>query len=71
MVDKDIIKIKYIDTKNQIADIFTKPIENNQFFKLKIYVNRLIMTKQDKRAKNICICLYLNAYIYLYYLSLI
>ena len=35
IVNKGTTKIKYIDTKNQIADIFTKPIENNQFFKFR------------------------------------
>jgi len=35
LVNKGTIKIKYIDTKSQVADIFTKPIEENQFFKLR------------------------------------
>ena len=35
LVDKKIIRINYIDTKKQLADILTKPIEDNQFFKLR------------------------------------
>ena len=34
LVDNSTIKIKYVDTKNQIAGIFTKLIKNNQLFKL-------------------------------------
>ena len=30
-----IIKIDYIDTKKQLVEILTKPIESNQFFKLR------------------------------------
>lgn len=35
LVDNGVIKINYIDTKKQIADILTKPVESNQFFKLR------------------------------------
>ena len=35
LVDNKVIKISYIDTKKQLADILTKPIETNQFFKLR------------------------------------
>ena len=35
LVDKGTIRMSHVDTKNQVADIFTKPIEDNQFFKLR------------------------------------
>ena len=35
LVENDTIKINYIDTKKQLADILTKPVENSQFFKLR------------------------------------
>ena len=35
LVDSKVINIDYIDTKKQLADMLTKPIENNQFFKLR------------------------------------
>ena len=35
LVDEKVIRINYIDTKDQIADILTKLIKNNQFFKLR------------------------------------
>ena len=35
LVDNGAIKINYIDTKKQLADTLTKPIESNQFFKLR------------------------------------
>ena len=35
LVDRGVITISYIETKKQMADIFTKPIESNQFFKLR------------------------------------
>ena len=35
LVDKGIIKIQYINTKKQLADILTKPIDEGQFFKLR------------------------------------
>ena len=38
LVDKGIIKINYVDTKKQMADTLTKPIENNQFFKLRCMI---------------------------------
>ena len=35
LVNDTIVKIKYIDTKKQLADILTNPIETGQFFKLR------------------------------------
>ena len=35
LVDNKTIRISYIDTKKQLADLLTKPIEDNQFFKLR------------------------------------
>ena len=29
------IRIKHVDTKQQVADMLTKPIDDNQFFKLR------------------------------------
>lgn len=34
LVHKKVIRISCIDTKNQVADILTKPVEDNQFFEL-------------------------------------
>ena len=34
LVNKGTIKINYIDTKKQLVDILTNPIEANQFFNL-------------------------------------
>ena len=35
LVNDKVIKISYIDTKKKLADILTKPIDANQFFKLR------------------------------------
>ena len=35
LVDNKTIRIRYIDTKKQLADLLTKQIEDNQFFKLR------------------------------------
>ena len=35
LVEDRVIKIKYINAKKQLADILTKSIERNQFFKLR------------------------------------
>ena len=35
LVEDKVIRIIYVDTKEQIADLLTKPIENSQFFKLR------------------------------------
>ena len=34
-VDDEVIKINYVDTKKQLADILTKPIDEVQFSKLR------------------------------------
>ena len=33
------IRIKYIHTKQQLADIFTKPLDNDTFFNLRKMLN--------------------------------
>ena len=35
LVNDKLIRISYIDTKEQMANILTKPVENSQFFKLR------------------------------------
>ena len=35
LVNNNVIKIKYVDIKEQLVDILTKPVKNNQFFKLR------------------------------------
>ena len=35
MVDKKVVRMEYVGSKLQIANIFPKPVEENQFFKLK------------------------------------
>jgi len=35
LVENKVIRIHYVDTKEQIADLLTKPIESSQFFKLR------------------------------------
>ena len=34
-VNKGLIKVKYIDTKEQLADIFTKPLPDQDFLRLR------------------------------------
>ena len=44
LVDKNVIKINCIDIKKQIHDVLTKPIENDQSFKLRF----MLMGRQCK-----------------------
>ena len=40
-VEKDDIELVHIDTKNQIADIFTKPLSTQQYLELRFKLGML------------------------------
>ena len=35
LVDSKVIQIEYVDTKNQLADMFTMPLDNKRFQELR------------------------------------
>lgn len=35
LVDSKVIQIEYVDTKNQLADMFTKPLDKERFQELR------------------------------------
>ena len=54
LVDDKVIKISYINTKKKLADILTKPIDDNHFLQVKVYLNRLV-THENIEFKRVTI----------------